>query len=55
MTNKQRLLKVIRGEIHGPRTAAESLGVTLAEDLLSRGAAAILKAVYAYALGDKQA
>ncbi len=39
--------QVIRGEISGPRDAAEQLGVALADKLLSRGAAAILKAVYA--------
>ncbi len=38
---------VIRGEISGSRTEAEQLGVSLAEDLLSRGAEAILKQVYA--------
>ncbi|MDX1335340.1 MAG: hydroxymethylbilane synthase, partial [Gammaproteobacteria bacterium] len=30
--------EVVRGEIRGPRTEAEALGVTLADDLLSRGA-----------------
>lgn len=39
--------RVIRGEISGPCAEAERLGVALADDLLSRGAAAILKAVYA--------
>jgi hydroxymethylbilane synthase len=39
--------RVISGEIIGPRTDAQRLGVALADDLLSRGAAAILKAVYA--------
>jgi len=43
---------VIRGEVSGPATEAQRLGVTLADDLLSRGAAAILKAVYA-ATNDK--
>ena len=38
--------KLIRGEINGPRAEAERLGIALADDLLSRGAAAILKAVY---------
>lgn len=37
---------IIRGEMVGTRTAAESLGRTLAEDLLSRGAAQVLQAVY---------
>lgn len=39
--------RVIRGEVRGPRADAEKLGVALADDLLSRGAAAILKEVYA--------
>lgn len=39
--------KVIRGDIRGPRGEAERLGIALADDLLARGAAAILKAVYA--------
>ena len=39
--------RVIRSEIRGPRAEAERLGVTLADDLLSRGAAEILDAVYA--------
>ena len=39
--------RVIRGEISGPRGDAEKLGVTLADDLLARGAADILAAVYA--------
>ena len=39
--------RVIRSEIRGPRAEAERLGVTLANDLLSRGAAEILDAVYA--------
>ena len=41
--------EVIRGEISGPSTDAETLGVKLADDLLSRGAGAILKALYAKA------
>ncbi len=45
--------RVIRGEVSGPAAEAQRLGVALAEDLLSRGAAAILKAVYA-ASRDKQ-
>lgn len=39
--------RVIRSEIRGPRAEAERLGVMLADDLLSRGAAEILDAVYA--------
>jgi len=39
--------QMIRGEVRGPRADAEHLGVALADDLLSRGAAAILQAVYA--------
>lgn len=39
--------RVIRGEISGPRTDAEKLGVALADELLGKGAAAILNAVYA--------
>ena len=39
--------RVIRGEISGPRGDAEKLGVALADDLLARGAADILAAVYA--------
>ncbi len=39
--------EVIRGEIEGPAAEAEKLGTALADDLLSRGAGAILKAVYA--------
>ncbi len=39
--------QVIRGEVSGPRAEAEKLGVTLADELLGQGAAAILKAVYA--------
>jgi hydroxymethylbilane synthase len=41
--------EVIRGEIEGAPEEAERLGVALADDLLSRGAAAILKEVYANA------
>lgn len=36
----------IRGEVRGPRIDAEKLGVALADDLLSRGADAILREVY---------
>lgn len=39
--------RVIRGEVSGPAAAAQRLGVTLADELLTRGAAAILQAVYA--------
>jgi hydroxymethylbilane synthase len=39
--------RVIRGEVRGPRADAARLGIALADDLLSRGADAILKAVYA--------
>jgi hydroxymethylbilane synthase len=35
--------EVVRGEIRGPRQQAETLGQTLAEDLLSRGADVILR------------
>jgi hydroxymethylbilane synthase len=35
--------EIIRGEIRGPRAEAEALGVTLADDLLGRGADRILK------------
>lgn len=38
--------EMIRGEVSGPRSEAEALGVALADDLLSRGAGDILKAVY---------
>lgn len=41
--------EMIRGEIAGRAEEAEFLGKTLAEDLLSRGADAILKEVYANA------
>jgi len=40
---------VIRGEIKGAASEAEQLGIKLADDLLSRGAGAILKALYAKA------
>jgi len=39
--------RVIRGEIRGPRSEAVRLGAALADELLSRGAAEILRAVYA--------
>ena len=39
--------EIISGEISGSSNDAEAMGVTLANDLLSRGAAAILKEVYA--------
>ena len=39
--------EIIRGEIAGRPEEAEHLGVVLAEDLLSRGADAILKQLYA--------
>lgn len=39
--------QVVRGSIEGPRKAAVQLGIALADDLLSRGAGEILKAVYA--------
>ena len=39
--------EMVRGEIRGPVTQAENLGIQLADDLLSRGADAILKDVYA--------
>ena len=39
--------EMVRGEVSGPQHDAEALGIALAEDLLARGAAAILKAVYA--------
>lgn len=41
--------EIVRGEIRGPHDKAEQLGITLAEDLLSRGAAEILNEVYASA------
>jgi len=39
--------RVIRGEIRGPRSEPGRLGIALADELLSRGAADILRAVYA--------
>ena len=42
--------EVVRGEVSGPQEEAEQLGIALAEDLLKRGAAAILKDVYQDAL-----
>lgn len=39
--------QVIRGEIRGNPNDAAALGIALADDLLARGAGAILKAVYA--------
>jgi len=39
--------RVIRGEVSGPRVDAEKLGVALADELLGKGAASILQAVYA--------
>ncbi len=38
--------EIIRGEISGSAAEAETLGIRLADDLLSRGAGAILKALY---------
>ncbi len=38
--------EMVRGEISGPQRDAEALGIKLADDLLARGAAAILKDVY---------
>ncbi len=38
--------EVVRGEVRGPAAEAERLGIELADDLLRRGAADILKAVY---------
>lgn len=38
--------EMIRGEISGPASDAQQLGVTLADDLLSRGAKEILAALY---------
>jgi hydroxymethylbilane synthase len=40
---------LVRGEISGPRSEAEAMGRQLAEDVLGRGADAILKALYANA------
>jgi hydroxymethylbilane synthase len=39
--------EIINAEVSGPASDAISMGVALADDLLSRGAAAILKEVYA--------
>jgi hydroxymethylbilane synthase len=39
--------QVVRGEIRGNTIEAAALGVALADDLLARGADAILRAVYA--------
>jgi hydroxymethylbilane synthase len=41
--------EVVRGEVRGPAEQAEALGISLADDLLSRGADVILKEVYAQA------
>jgi len=41
--------RIVAGEIHGPATAAAALGATLAEELLGRGAEAILRRVLAIA------
>ncbi|EMK6890741.1 hydroxymethylbilane synthase [Vibrio cholerae] len=38
--------QIVRGEIRGPRTQAEQLGITLAEQLLSQGAKKILERLY---------
>ncbi|EPI2684224.1 TPA: hydroxymethylbilane synthase [Vibrio cholerae] len=38
--------QIVRGEIRGPRTQAEQLGITLAEQLLSKGAKEILERLY---------
>jgi len=43
--------QVVRGEIRGIPGEAAALGIALADDLLARGAGAILKAVYAAADG----
>ncbi len=37
---------IIQAEVRGPATAAEQLGLTLAEQLLAQGAGEILSAVY---------
>ncbi|MFZ1495015.1 MAG: hydroxymethylbilane synthase [Candidatus Competibacter denitrificans] len=39
--------QIIAGEVRGPTLAASALGITLAEDLLDRGADAILQRVFA--------
>lgn len=44
--------RVVRGEVSGPAAEAHGLGVALADDLLSQGAAAILRAAYAAANGQ---
>ncbi len=38
--------QIVRGEIRGPRTQAEQLGITLAEQLLTQGAKEILERLY---------
>jgi hydroxymethylbilane synthase len=38
--------RVLTTEIRGPRTQAENLGITAAEDLLAQGAGEILQAIY---------
>ncbi|EOC7930082.1 hydroxymethylbilane synthase [Vibrio cholerae] len=38
--------QIVRGEIRGPRTQAEQLGISLAEQLLSQGAKEILERLY---------
>lgn len=38
--------EMIKGEVNGPQTQAQSLGIQLADDLLSRGARKILDEVY---------
>ena len=38
--------RVLTTEIRGPRTQAENLGITAAEDLLAKGAGEILQAIY---------
>ncbi|MCC9002062.1 MAG: hydroxymethylbilane synthase, partial [Candidatus Competibacter sp.] len=35
--------RIVAGEIRGPSTSAATLGISLAEDLLGRGADAILQ------------
>lgn len=44
---------VVRGEISGPSSDPDALGIALAEDLLSRGAGTILAAVYDEANNDQ--
>lgn len=44
--------RIIRGQIRGAVTEAEDLGMVLAEDLLARGAGAILGAVYRAGVTD---